>query len=182
MIHLIIGGSGSGKSAYAERFALACRRNDRRLFYLATMAPIGREAERRIERHRKMREGLGFETIEMQRSIGDLADRNDIKGSVILLESLSDLLANELFEPDGSMNDTDTVGTRIFSEIMKLDEETEDIIIVSDDIFRDGIGYTGETDRYMEILGKIHIWIAEASETVTEVICGIPRARKGGMK
>lgn len=57
----MVGGSGSGKSAYAEQLAasLAPRR-----VYLATMRAEGAEAHARIERHRAQREGLNFATYE----------------------------------------------------------------------------------------------------------------------
>ena len=61
MLTLIIGGAGSGKSAFAE--ALVCRLPGKRL-YLATMLPHGAESRARIEKHRAQRAGQGFETLE----------------------------------------------------------------------------------------------------------------------
>ena len=40
---LVIGGSGSGKSVYAEKVALECQK-EKRHFYLATMHVFGEEA------------------------------------------------------------------------------------------------------------------------------------------
>ena len=42
---LVIGGSGSGKSAYAEKVALECQK-EKRHFYLATMHVFGGGAKR----------------------------------------------------------------------------------------------------------------------------------------
>ena len=39
---LVIGGSGSGKSVYAEKVALECQK-EKRHFYLATMHVFGEE-------------------------------------------------------------------------------------------------------------------------------------------
>ena len=50
---LVIGGSGSGKSAYAEKFLLA--QAGGRAVYLAAMENTGDEAQQRIARHRAMR-------------------------------------------------------------------------------------------------------------------------------
>lgn len=50
---LVIGGSGSGKSAYAEKVALECQKEKRR-FYLATMHVFG-ERGKKGERHKRMR-------------------------------------------------------------------------------------------------------------------------------
>lgn len=43
---LVIGGSGSGKSAYAEKVALECQK-EKRHFYLATMHVFGEEGKKR---------------------------------------------------------------------------------------------------------------------------------------
>ena len=53
MIHLVTGGSGSGKSAYAEQCILDF--GGTRRVYIATMQPFGAEGQARIARHRKMR-------------------------------------------------------------------------------------------------------------------------------
>ena len=48
MFHLITGGSGSGKSEYAEQklmeYASHSKRNKKR-YYIATMIPFGKETE-----------------------------------------------------------------------------------------------------------------------------------------
>ncbi|MCR4890941.1 MAG: bifunctional adenosylcobinamide kinase/adenosylcobinamide-phosphate guanylyltransferase, partial [Lachnospiraceae bacterium] len=94
MNYLVLGGSGSGKSAYAERLAVdLCR--DGKLFYIATMLRDGRDAEKRIRRHRALREGKGFQTLEQAWDMGELAET--VKGGTLLLEALSDLAANEFF-------------------------------------------------------------------------------------
>ena len=61
MLALVTGGSGSGKSAWAEDLVLSL--GEGRRIYIATMYPFDEESHRRIERHRKMRAGKGFETV-----------------------------------------------------------------------------------------------------------------------
>ena len=70
MLRLIIGGSASGKSEYAER--LVCSLSGKRI-YVATMEPFGEEGRERIARHRKLREGKGFVTAEVPRDLGAFA-------------------------------------------------------------------------------------------------------------
>lgn len=53
MITLITGGSGSGKSAYAEKAVMEFGELNR--IYIATMYPYDKESYKRIDRHRKMR-------------------------------------------------------------------------------------------------------------------------------
>ena len=88
MFHLITGGSGSGKSEYAEQklmeYASHSKRNKKR-YYIATMIPFGKETEEKIARHRKLRAGKGFETIEcytdLKKGCRNPADKRDRKCS-----------------------------------------------------------------------------------------------------
>ena len=67
MLLFITGGSGSGKSAYAEDRITASGLASRA--YIATMEPFGAEAAARIARHRAMRAGKGFATFECPRNL-----------------------------------------------------------------------------------------------------------------
>ena len=62
MLYMIFGGSGSGKSAYAEDLAVKLCPGEK--VYLATLTDIDAEMEQRIRDHRKMREGKNFRTVE----------------------------------------------------------------------------------------------------------------------
>ena len=59
MLHLITGGSGSGKSGYAERQVQMA--GPGRRIYIATMIPYGEDGRQRVERHRKLRWEKNFE-------------------------------------------------------------------------------------------------------------------------
>ena len=73
MILLVTGGSASGKSEYAENRALQlAKAEQKKLIYLAAMKPFGEEAAKRIERHRQLRAGKGFETVERYTDIEGL--------------------------------------------------------------------------------------------------------------
>ena len=104
MLHIVYGGSASGKSSYAESFAMSLQ-GDGRLLYIATMYPykwntteIDPETMQRIERHRAMRADKGFDTVECYQHVEHImAKRQD----VLLLECMSNLLANEMYlQPD----------------------------------------------------------------------------------
>ena len=104
MLHIVYGGSASGKSSYAESIAMSLQ-GDGRLLYIATMYPykwntteIDPEMMQRIERHRAMRADKGFDTVECYRHVEHImAKRQD----VLLLECMSNLLANEMYlEPE----------------------------------------------------------------------------------
>ena len=96
MIHLVTGGSGSGKSAYAEQCILDF--GGTRRVYIATMQPFGAEGQARIARHRKMRAAKKFSTIECYTNLKEVELE---PGSDVLLECMSKRTANEIFDPSG---------------------------------------------------------------------------------
>ena len=67
---LVTGGSGSGKSEFAEGLLADIKENK---YYIATMAVNGEEGRKRVERHRRLREGKRFITLEAPCELGRLA-------------------------------------------------------------------------------------------------------------
>ena len=171
MLILITGGSGSGKSAYAEKKAVSL--SGKRLLYLATMDPYGEEGARRIARHRKLRKGKGFETVERSSHLGLLAP-DFWRGATVLLEDLSNLLANEMFsgEPVGEADLG--LADRIFEDILAVVENCDHLVVVTNDIFSDGEELTQETALFCSGLGYLNRLLAERADEVTEVVYGIP--------
>jgi adenosylcobinamide kinase/adenosylcobinamide-phosphate guanylyltransferase len=72
MTVLITGGAASGKSALAERLAVAL--NDGNLAYFATMQISDDECKTRVAKHRLMRAGKGFETANVMFGLGKKPD------------------------------------------------------------------------------------------------------------
>ena len=79
MIYLVTGGSGSGKSAYAESL-LSGFENIRSRYYIATMQVYGEEGKKRVERHRRLRAGKGFitseQTVQIEQALKKFKDSN----------------------------------------------------------------------------------------------------------
>lgn len=168
MMILITGGSKSGKSRIAEDLLLGI---DRKI-YLATMEPFGEEAAAAISRHRKMREGKGFETIEKSVDIHEIELPDNVGG--VLVECLSTLCANEMF----SGNEQNPV-EKILCGIKLLREKTQRLVIVTSNVSCDGIEYSFETQNYIRVLGEMNRKIAEISDIVIESVFGIPVTLKG---
>ncbi len=204
MLELILGGSGSGKSEIAENRAIGLYSGFHRqnsgmgsgkngLIYLATMVNSGEEADARIRRHRERRKGKGFITLERPSGIGVLADliteRGDFppgKECTVLLEALSDLLANEMFSSPDTDDATEgcflfdpEAPLRVLRDIEKIVSSFANVVIVSDDVFRDGIRYKDETDRYMKGLASLHKAIAVMADSVVEAAAGRETVWKG---
>lgn len=167
MLTIIVGGAGSGKSAFAE--AHVCRLPGRKI-YLATMLPRDGESRERVEKHRAKRAGKGFETLE--RGL-DLAGAELPGGANVLLEDLSNLLANEMYEPAGGGIDAVRRG------LSHLIENCENLSVVTNEVFSGGAEYDGESLRYMRALADLNRELAARAELVVEVVCGLPNIMKG---
>lgn len=159
----ISGGCKNGKSTFAQQLAAAQRTGQ--LFYIATMLPHDHEDDERILRHQKEREGWGFQTIEQPTQIEDIL-RYDHSGSY-LLDSLTALLANEMFLPDGTI--VHHAYQKIISGMTKLLSQIDDIVIVSDYIYSDAFRYDPLTEEYRFALASIDKAVAALCDTVIEV-------------
>lgn len=175
MMVLVTGGSGSGKSAFAEDCVLSYGENKR--IYIATMYPFDEESKKRVVRHRKMRAGKGFDTIEC--FVG-LKNIKIPQGSTVLLECMSNLTANEIFREDGAGENTEE---EILEGVRRLKRKAGNLIIVTNEIFSDAVFYEKETQNYQRILGEINQKLAELADNVVEVVYGIPiyHKKEGGI-
>ena len=167
MLNLVIGAAASGKSEYAEDIVMSLPGEK---IYIATMEPFGADAEERIARHRALRAGKGFSTVERPRNLINLTPEADWN---VLIEDLPNLAANELFSPEGGGADA------VLSGVERICKTASNVTIVTGDIFSDGGTYDTGTQEYMEMLADLHTKIAEKADNVVEVICGIPCAVKG---
>ncbi|MDO4862640.1 MAG: bifunctional adenosylcobinamide kinase/adenosylcobinamide-phosphate guanylyltransferase, partial [Ruminococcus sp.] len=158
MTTLITGGSKCGKSSYAEKLL-----GDfvGRKIYIATMQPFGEDALEAIERHRKMREGKGFETVEKYTDIHEISLHS---GCAVLLECVGNLCANEMFAGGKITDPTD----RIVRGIKRLARSVSELVIVTNQVGSDGITYPDGTAEYICSLGKINRNIAEFADNVIE--------------
>nr|WP_297173434.1 bifunctional adenosylcobinamide kinase/adenosylcobinamide-phosphate guanylyltransferase [uncultured Agathobaculum sp.] len=166
MLILVTGGAASGKSAHAER--LLCENAAGARLYLATMQPFGAPAQRRIVRHRAMRQDKGFQTIERPLDLAGFAPAQRYDG--ILLEDMGNLLANELFSPAGSK---DAAFDSILVGIARLQDCCQTLVIVTNEVFSDGLDYPAETVRYIRLLGQLNTALAARAEAVYQSVCGI---------
>ncbi len=170
MVHTVTGGSGSGKSAYAEEW-LTQHGKDGHLLYIATMKPFTEEAAEKIARHQRMRAGKRFAAIECYSGL----KRLDVpENAGILLECVSNLTANELYGEEGRMKDWREALEDITGGIWHLAQQTECLVIVTNEVNSDINGYSEETECYRKLLGMVNQRLAKMSDRVTEVVYGIP--------
>lgn len=177
MITLITGGSGSGKSAYAEDY-IGSLGEASTIYYIATMQVRDGESEERVRRHRRMRAGRGFVTIEQPKDLKQAAEQIEA-GGCALLECMSNLAANEMFDSCCRKTEKE-VATAILEGIRTLHKKLRHLVIVTNTIFEDGAIYEEATMSYLRAVGEINRETAAMADAVIEVVAGIPILIKGG--
>ena len=135
---------------------------------MATMYPYDEECHARIARHRQMRSRKQFSTVEWYTGL----ERLQVPaGSVVLLECMSNLVANEMYQEQGAGEGTVEAVT---AGIDSLLGQAGHLVVVTNEIFSDGLPYDEETARYLRYLGEINARMGYLADAVTEVVCGIP--------
>ena len=190
MFHVITGGSGSGKSAYAESCITQYAHSDcesQRLFYIATMEPYGGETMKKIEQHRRFRAGKGFRTIECYTDLAGMIRQRDhqreesLKGASVLLECMSNLVANELYHDVSKANSSDK-GSQIAGEIVDgivlLCSTCEHVVVVTNEVCAECADDSEEMVRYKQVLSEVNRRMARIADLVTEIVYGIPLHHK----
>lgn len=165
MLILITGKNNSGKSVFAEN--LAIRLGGKRV-YIATMRPNGEDGAARVKKHRQQRAGLGFETLELPYTV---ANAGIDKSSVALLEDVSNLLANAMFERRQDE-------AAVFKDIMELSSRCDNLIAVTISEFEPG-EYDDETRAYIAALRRLNNMLFAAFDTVFEMKDRAAVLRKG---
>lgn len=171
MLTLVIGGSGSGKSSYAEDLL---SNYVEKKYYLATMQIYGEEGQAKVDRHRKMREGKNFITLEYCRDIRNAIKELPEDGSgVVLLECMSNLVANEMFVED-IKRDSEEVVPKILGDIEALNAAARELVIITNNVAEDGVKYDEATMDYIKAISDINVKISDVADKVIEVVVGIP--------
>lgn len=192
MMVLVVGGSGSGKSSYAEKTAVSLAqesvkeinklenspRSDFKLhavkkYYLATMRVLDDEGRKKVEKHRALRKGKGFLTIEQTTRISGALEKMEDGDRIVLLECISNLTANEMFAEEKAMPQMQ-VTENVIRDIERIKDQTNHFVVVSNNVFEDGITYDETTAEYIQAMGKINQELAAMADRVVEVVAGIP--------
>ena len=160
---LVVGPNGSGKSQYAETL---CRGSARKL-YLATMIPDSEDGQARVRRHRAQRRGQGFKTLEIPVHIEEL---RLLESDVVLLEDVSNLLANHLFTGEGDEK-------LVFEKIRRLDKSCQKLVAVSISGLDEG-DFEAETAAYIQALKRLNESLWQAADEVVQMSAGKPQYLK----
>lgn len=169
---LILGGARSGKSALAERLAMA---SGHEVVYIATAQARDAEMAARIAHHRSRRPGqwLG---VEEPLALAAALKAHARPGRCVLVDCLTLWLSNLLGDEDPSRFDRER---NALLEVMP--SLTGQVLLVSNEV---GLGVVplGElTRRFVDEAGRLHQALAGQCETVLFVAAGLPLALKGSL-
>jgi len=168
---LVLGGTRSGKSAFAEELA---KKGGVQVTYVATAACLDQEMERRIAKHRETRP-LHWVTVEATQGIARVIRERASCSQVILVDCLTMLVSNLLFQrEDPSL----TAEARVLREIRELAQAAAEsscrVILVSSEV---GLGLVPENllgRLYRDLLGEANQIVAQKAQDVYLVVAGIP--------
>ena len=167
MIVVVSGGSGSGKSALAEKI---CASLGGERIYIATMPVYTEEDRKKVARHHALRAGKGFVTMEMPGKLDTVPP-----DATVLLECLSTFTANRMFSGDTAENWTET----LWAELQPLLDRPGHTVIVSADVSGNGTAYAPETEAYRRTLTALTSRLCTRADLAVETVCGIPLILKG---
>ena len=170
MLIVLTGGAACGKSSFAES---VCMQLPLPRVSLAAMQPYGEEGRAKVEKHRAMRAGKGFETVERYRDYVNLS-LPDCK--TVLLECVCNLTANEMFDETGA--ETEPVQA-VLQGIVDVKAQCENLIVVTNEVGADAEDYSDSTRRYIAAVGEINRALCREADAVYELVCGIPILLKG---
>lgn len=143
---------------------------------------LTRKERKKFQGIKGCRKNKGFLTIEQPIDIEKALPK--IKaGSSVLLECISNLTANEMFlneNPEKNPRSCKEVTDSVVEGIQSLKQKTGHLVIVTNNVFEDGINYEEGTMEYLRAIGSINEKLADMADEVIEVVVGIPLVIKGG--
>lgn len=168
-ITLITGGQRSGKSSFAERYALSLSDSP---VYMATSRIWDDDYLQRIQRHQKDR-GDQWQNIEEEKHLS----QHSLNHSVIVIDCVTLWTTNFFF--DQSEDSLDDIFQAVLAEFQKFTQNNNHYIFVTNEIGLGGISIDPVQRRFTDLLGWINQAIAKQADSVTFMVSGLPMQLKG---
>jgi adenosylcobinamide kinase/adenosylcobinamide-phosphate guanylyltransferase len=186
---LILGGTRSGKSTYAEELAKQLGRDD--VLYVATSEIKDEEMHQRVEKHRATRP-QAWRTVEAPNRLGERISQNLNDEKVVLIDCLTLFVSNTLLETTAPLEDAfdppsgdpfdPEIEDRLMQEMEVLvktyRQSSVDMIVVSNEV---GLGLVPPYElgrAYRDILGRANQYIASQADEVVFLVAGVPMKLK----
>ena len=178
---VVIGTPDSGKSEFAEKVISSIEGVK---YYLATMETLTEASKERIEKHRKLREGKDFLTVEKEVNLEEVAPI--FAGKNVLLECMTNLVTNELYNYCGDRaaeeEDIQAIANKVVSEVQAVADSASEIVIVTNNAFAGSDAENDWSFSYSKIMGMVNLEILAKADTVYNVSKGRGACLKGENK
>jgi adenosylcobinamide kinase/adenosylcobinamide-phosphate guanylyltransferase len=173
---LVLGGARSGKSAFAERLALAEGGNA--VLYIATAIVADDEMAARVARHRAERPAA-WETVERSRGVADALSARPSLPPVLLLDCLTLLLSAPAIDPDVSAEMIETHAAAEVGGLLRLADAHPGTLIVVSNVVGMGLVPPYPMGRvYRDTLGRANQRLAARADAAYLLVAGIPLTLK----
>ncbi len=175
---LILGGVRSGKSRFGQDLAHSIGGDN--VLFVATAESRDDEMARRIDKHRHSRPSA-WQTLEQPLGTGQAIAAYESPKPVVLLDCLTLLVSNVLFEVESDLNSPEGISaieSRMQAEVDSLIRVAEvrgcHLIIVSGEV---GMGLVPETPLgrlFRDLLGWANQRIASRATSTYLLVAGLP--------
>jgi len=182
MIVFISGGVRSGKSGVAESIVRSLASPTSTIHYIATANVTDEEMRERVIRHQQARRLQPVEWVTWEQPLNVHALIGKFREEdVVLLDCLTNWLANELFHERGWEKEAycQQRAKQMLAAIESLSARTKAVVIVSNELFSGGVLQDTGTYHFMKMLGWLHQQVVCAASSAIVVQHGIPIVKKG---
>ena len=186
MLALLTGGSGSGKSEYAENLAVRLHGEHAASRKTGDAEQMSRSFNNPSISHSAMEKAvsspgsattLRSSSSAASSSAGAGCSSDAIpfsSGDTVLLEDLPNLLSNELYEEEPA----EDLHEAVLQPLFQLSERGVRVVVVTGSVCSDGPSPYPETERFKKILSELNCELAMRAEFAAELCAGIPLVLK----
>lgn len=176
---MLVGGSRSGKSAYAEQIACQIAARDRlEVYYLATATIWDEEFAQRVQKHRQRRPAA-WHTIEEACDIEQILLEWTDKTGVFLIDGIGTWVANLMYRDNSPDFSWDSIREKAFlAKVARFVESwpaiAGTIILVADEV---GMAVVPENEQariFRDLNGWTNQCLAKEVSELYLLSCGIP--------
>jgi adenosylcobinamide kinase/adenosylcobinamide-phosphate guanylyltransferase len=168
MMTLVLGGTRSGKSRYAQELA---RQLSPRPLYVATSRPWDADHRERIARHQRER-GPEWRTLECELDLAALP----LDGEVVVIDCMTLWLSNFFSDARG---DVDGCLERARAIIDVLAERRATLLLVSNELGQSLHAASEVGRKFVDLQGWVNQHIASRADNVAWMVAGIAHYVKG---
>lgn len=173
-VTLLIGGGRSGKSPYAQDYALGASDGTQSRAYIATAEAIDEEMKARITAHQRDRDDR-FITIEEPINLAEAIANLPPSVEVCIVDCLTVWLGNLLHHKG--------IPTQRFAELDALYEVLKDppceLLLVTNETGLGLIPADAESRAFRDLAGWMNQDLAKLAQNVVLLVAGLPLALKG---